>query len=332
MERRKFSPSFLFVISCLFMIQTAFGQSELYKMIDSLPVPETQNYEKYTLVTSVFPCDINEYLSHSFIGISDPGLDSTVAYEQAYLRALQMYALHQGIEAKGMSDYFKNEKGATYTSKYQEMYRLQSNCKINETAIQVVNKYELNSGEVILFLVVDSKKSHDSEELEIDLEINIFNHEIEEFGSPKSEGIIEIRSSLKQVGIEKNASEHFKIIHFGKNGIHANSFFSGGSIDSENLKFFYNKEDGCKFDSIPDNFGTVTYEGLWPAIIQNMFSQLTPYLNEYIKNVKSVGDRYNNELMKLDRGSGWINFCLKIKKLYQKNNFLKIEIYEPQKN
>lgn len=308
------------IIILLFSSTEGFPQSP-----DNKPsgYPDENNAESISsliAIKSVLPCQFFEHVSTSCIGISDIGTDSATAYQQAYLRALSMVAFRHG-QARGMSDYFNDSNGKQRYSNYEEYCELKTNCELPEDGIRVLESYRLKSGELVLFLAIDSAVVRSDKKLNLKSSASIYYKENESNGSLKIINKIQMENQSVSGSNENNHSERLTY-HIGNNRwLSKEILFDNREIDTDRYKIYYEFSPECTGDTTGcPNAGTSSVDGMWHALLMNVFSQLSAQLKEHFLKVKKVGDSYQDKMITLNRESGYFNFGFELVDVLSKDN------------
>jgi len=298
----------VFIIS----VPSFFLQSQPREIINKLP-DYTQNTSNSPIpLKSQLPCGFYRNIATSAIGISDVKLDSTTAYNQAYLRALSMLALQKGL-ARGMSDFFSDTNGKDISSNYEELCELKSDFCTTSENIKVLDSFMLSSGEFVLFLGIDSSSITPTNQIKINCIATIYYKDSEENGRRKIINKISFDNSLS--AIDKNVNHYEKTTYVTGNNrwISNETYFNNKKIETDRFKIFYDSSTECMGDTTGfKEFGTSTVDGLWFALVNSVYRQLSAKIKENFLKVKKVGDQYGDKLITLNRESGYFRFSFNL--------------------
>lgn len=293
---------FLFSFSCIFS-QSKFGETN-----NNSSEPAQEPISSIIALKSKLPCNYFSNISSSFIGVSDVGVDSITAREQAYLRAMSMIALRNGL-VRGMSDFFNDTNGNQISSNYEELCELKAYCNLPVTGLKVSDSIWLKSGELVLFVTVDSTNERRFERVSLNSSISIYYKENESDGSRKIINKISIENKLFYPCRETGHTEKLTYIVGNNRWLSKETFFDDRKIGSDRYKIFYETLAGCAIDSTGcKEAGSNAVDGLWYAMINNLYRQLSAQLKEQFVKVKKVGDKYQDKLISLNRESGYFKF------------------------
>ena len=319
----------LYVI--LFFTLSIYSQNSIKDELHKLSDSRKGTSHKLIPLKVMLPCDFSTYLSGGYIGISDPKVDSATAYNQAFMRALSVYGLHNA-KARGMSDYFNDATMGSVASNYEEFCELKSECNLPVSSFKVATMIRLKSGEMLLKLEIDSTAKKSAEQIHFKSSVEIYNKETDVDGVSKTTAKIAIKNTGNTLG---NSQIHTEVLTYFLSN---NRWFSQESvldsmkIDNRQYKLFYVTDTDCKNDTTgfeDKAFGTT--DGLWFAFANSIYTELSSQLKPQLLNVKQVGDRYENKLTSLNRESGFFRFSTTLKggvyfenKIYTK---IKTEFY-----
>jgi hypothetical protein len=298
----------VFIIS----VPTVFLQSQPKEIINKLPDYNQQTSNSPTPLKSQLPCGFYRNIATSAVGISDAKLDSTTAYHQAYLRALAMLALQKGL-ARGMSDFFNDTNGKDFSSNYEELCELKSDCSFPAEGIKVQNSFLLKSGEFVLFLGIDSSTVTRTKQIKINSIATIYYKDSEVNGSRKIINKISFDNSLLSTDSNKNHIEKTTYVTGNNRWVSNETFFDNKKIETGRYKIFYDSSPECIGDTTGfKEFGTSTVDGLWFALVNSVYRQLSAKIKENFLKVKKLGDQYGDKVISLNRETGYFKFSFNL--------------------
>jgi hypothetical protein len=303
----------LFIILVfVILIPTAFLHSQPKEIINKLPDYNQQTTNSPTPLKSQLPCAFYRNITTSAIGISDVKLDSTTAYNQAYLRALSMLALQKGL-ARGMSDFFNDTNGKDISSNYEELCELKSDCSFSAEGIKVLNSFQLKSGEFVLFLGIDSSSVTPTNLIKINSIATIYYKDSEMNGSRKIINKITFDNALTSSENNKNHIEKTTYVSGNNRWVSNETYFDNKKIVTDRYKIFYDSSPECIGDTTGfKEFGTSTVDGLWFALVNSVYRQLSGKIKENFLKVKKLGDQYGDKVISLNRETGYFKFSFNV--------------------
>ena len=301
-----------------------FSQSHLMKELDKIAPTHQENKTVLIPIKSTLPPDLWKEIGTSFIGISDVKLDSASAYHQAYLRALSIYSLQNGM-ARGMSDFYKNEYGAVTSSNYEEICELKAHCKLPLAALRIKNSVRLKSGELILFLTVDSTEVNKDTRIQVNSSTSIYYKENERDGNHHIMNKILLENELIYSEQAKKHTEKSTYLLSNNRWTNKEVFFDNTKIENDQYRLFYDYSNAADTSKVEYNGSTVT-TGLWTALINSLYSQLSAQLKPQFQKIKTVGERSESLTNSLNRESGFVSFGCTIEGIVMKDNKLEVKV------
>lgn len=291
------------------------------EVLDKLPA-EQQTKPTIIPIKSTIPCKLFQNITSSFVGISDAGLDSTTAYNQAYTRALSMISL-QNAFGRGMSDFYNDTNNEQLSSNYEELCEINATNNLAVEAIKIYDSFWLDSGEFIIFLNLDSSKVNPNQRIKNKNLVSIYYKENEQDGNKNIYNKISIENEMLRADNSSNHSESLTYILGNNRWLSNETNFDNKKIETNRYKIFYNTEKDCIGDSTEyKSESTSSVDGLWYALLNNMYSKLSAQLKEHYLKVKEVGDKYSDKTMTLYRESGYFRFCCRLQSIQLVDNRL----------
>ena len=98
------------------------------------------------------------------VGISDPNLDSIVAYNQAVERALAFYAINQKMKLSAVYEYYYNNDNLNHNYNNQKSHWIaEIETKLKYFSYEVENVFRTKYNEIIVSIKVNEDKTSDNE-------------------------------------------------------------------------------------------------------------------------------------------------------------------------
>ncbi len=314
---------FLFYIS-----QTAlFAQNSIDDALTKLDKANPTEKIKFIPLKSELPALFSGSPINGYIGISDPGADSATAYDQAYLRAVSMYNLSNGI-GRGVSDYYTHSDDGEIFNNYEEMCELNANSTLSASAIKISDPIRLQTGEVILLLTVDKKLGKSNDLLELKSKISLYVKETGRDNKMKSQTKSILENSCNPVQKTGGHQEQLNNVSIDNRWINRETRFDNTYIDNLIYKTFYFSDNRCsnvQTESESRAQGD-TYEGLWYAFINSTFRQLALQLKQQFQKEKSLGENYVRMQNNLSREAGYVRFQCLVNTLFFCENHLYVDM------
>lgn len=267
-----------------------------------------------------------------YTGISEPGLDTVTAANQALIRALGLASL-RNASCKGMSDYFQKEAIKNIDSKYEELYQLTSSMQLPSEALHIYNPVFLENGEAILRIGIDSTGISAPKRILVNVSTDLYH--LETILNDKPQTIFKTVMCINTNDTKDNISHSEKFSFTFANGrwVGLKSNFDGKDIIPGNYRYFYKNQDSnvCNDTSGLTSGGWSTLDGLWHPYISSAFWQLSLQLKGDYTNIKRVGDTYQQKNIELNRESGIHTFHFFVERIFflQNKLYTKIRVNSP---
>jgi hypothetical protein len=315
----------------IFFLVRADGQNSIPDVMNSLPETDTDLKSPFIPIKSEFPDGLFRPLPDAFIGISDPGLDSVPAYDQAYLRALTLFALSDGL-CKGLCDYFTEESGKKITTKYMDLVRFQSDRTIGTSSVKVTEPVCLKSGELILYLLIADGETSSKNCIQINAGATLFNQAT----NASQNELLNTKMILEDSWHSTETPGHKELLeNTMANNIRVNkkSIFDGKNVLDNRLRLYYSSDPTSAEPRIHEKkYGTITYEGLWYALIHNLFYQLSAQSKQYFEKERNLNDLYGQKQLSLTREGGAFKYNFKLHDIQLSDNrlYVNLQAYFPE--
>ncbi len=298
---KRFLLLFLSLLPLLFI----YAQSDVVSILEKMATEKIES-QQYIPLKSMLPCAFFDHLFSGYIGISDIGVDSAMAYKQAYLRALSLASLRQG-QVRGLCDAYNDSKDKDQVSyNYEEFYEVRTALKIPRSAIKVKEKLKLATGEVLLFLAIDSSEvTKNDVRIRMNNRITIYCKEDEAGWNHRFMNKITVSDTLSFSECDSVVCENSAYTGLGNRWVSENVSVNGRAITTDCYKTFYELDTNCiikKNDC--DQYGATTVDGLWSALINDLYRKLSMLFKNRLPKEKSVSDKSMDDLQSLDRDMG----------------------------
>lgn len=322
---------YLLLLILITGIQFAFSQSHLKDVLNGISDIKSDKTKSIKQLSGIYPCFLNDY-ENALIAVSDPVFDSKVAYEQAYKRLLMLHAL-KNAQGKGMSDFYTDENNLAFMTNYEEICFLNAEFEFDPEILKPDIKIQMKTGEMILVLLPGYKTGNLLKKFQT--KIYIYNKESQLDQTNKLTGKIQIENKI----IDKNNNQ----IEIDQSFIHIIDHYKQIVESRHNqkvtfnhqIKTYYLLEDKCQHTQLDTTISRIsTVNGLWTAMMHMYAMDIINNLKPEFEKIKHVGDRFDENLITLNRESGNIKFRTWIRKIYFQNNelYLKSEFEKLNKN
>lgn len=277
-------------------------------------------------VTSKFPPISGDISPDTFIGISDPGISDTLfAVNQAYCRAVFMYALQQG-KGRGMTDFFQQGNQTDFSTNYEELCELNLKCNLALSQCSIEH-YRLASGEIVVLLTVNKRQKPKNVMLRFDSRLEIYSKEIEMDGNNQSIARVNSQSRLQFLPSDMTLTDYYLGYADSRGRLMINSSFNGANSDFERYRYFYHTDNDEAIQWIsPELKGSPVYQGLWYALLSNITQQFSNHFQNEQVRIKKVGDSYQSKLINMNRETNAFDFRLKVQNIALRNDSLFVNL------
>ena len=247
-------------------------------------------------------------------GISDPGLNDTVARQQAVFRALALGAMAKITDCEHISDFYSQEKGAGTGSKYEEIYRFSAYFSGKRPTPVKLSDTILASSEAIVLLGIPIKNLHNNSKKNIRIEAFLYNNEADIIYRNKM-------SRKVDISIQKRDSNE-KVILDASYFYQINGRATGMRSLFPRSQFFYNNYEFYYTNSLPEkesdssNFhGTTCKQGLWIAYVSEILEQLSLQTKMLTKESQVLRDQTEDTSTELLRERSRTRLSWRIKEI-----------------
>lgn len=263
-----------------------------------------------------------------FIGISDPGMDSISAYQQALLRANIMAALTHKSSIGFIADNFNKENTGRFESisgLFVRFFQIINKVPFDATP-DVVQKDTTGFGETILLI-------NGPEQKEISDSLTVV---IEGMLQEKASGErmdISYKFSISS-GIDTDnglmSNMMFEVTGINRNAV-LKSVFEGKPTSFPKSKCFYKTDKSISTAELNSNSGTIvpvtTEFGLWNAYSQSVIRKVLHdvFRHSSVKTSK-LSDDYNHKQQNLNRELAREYFEARIQQVYFEDNLLAVDL------
>ena len=284
----------------LMTAQTAWSQNNTSVYLDFNK--EMSNYVTGRTDTTLLPTVISQLPSwfdmqlpeqedNLFVfGISDPGLNDTIARHQAVFRALAFGALANVTSCEHFSDFYSQEKGFSTNSKYEEIYRFSADFSAKISISTIISDTILPSSEAIVLLGIPRKNLQNDSMKNIRIEAVLYNNEADIASGKKM-------SKKIDVSIGKRATDEMLIIDAGSfyqiNGraTGMRCSFPQSQYAYDRYEFYYVSENSTHKADSTEALATTCKQGLGIAYVRQIMGQLSMRAKMLINDLQAVRDK-----------------------------------------
>lgn len=267
--------------------------------------PDSAGTAKLSTTFSIMPSWFNMQLPEEedtlfVFGISDPGLNDTLAHHQAVFRALAFGALANVTSCEHFSDFYSQEKGFATNSKYEEIYRFSADFSAKISISTIISDTILPSSEAIVLLGIPRKNLQNDSMKNIIIEAVLYNTEADVASGKKM-------SKKIDVSIGKRATDEMLIIDAGSfyqiNGraTGMRCSFPQSQYAYDRYEFYYVSENSTHEADSTEALGTTCKQGLWIAYVSQIMEQLSMQAKMLINDLQAVRDKTDDTSTELLR-------------------------------
>jgi len=291
---------------------------------------EIQNKQRqYDLIPEKLPDWFFEPVSENpirIVGISDPGMERKLAYNQAILRAKAVYALVNHCTISNIADDYTNlrESGnqGYFETKFQDFTISKALIPYKNNAVHVIDTFFTKYSEAIVLVEIGTTNDPYSDTLEVKGEhLQIYTEQ----GS-KREKIEFFNLSVNDLKNSNDSTE--KVLQYNFRKLNKNydiaSLYGNRMIDFPERSFNYIAATDFEKDSTDSDFQANTLAlGLWNAYLCGILNNITQLSKQLASHVKNTNDFYTL------KNEGLIRTVARSKALFEINKFklIKNEIY-----
>ncbi len=230
------------------------------------------------------------------LGISDPGLDTTLAIEQAKTRALGLLSIFGGAIVQNITDVYSNETAHDdIVGKFSSFSKVESTISYNLSQLKIFKQGFTAYGEVVI-LAGFEEKGINTADIKGNVMTDYFLSEEGEY-----DDLFVYSTYNFELKLRENISSEFSC-HNTKKSI----LISSGHND-ENLEFDYGRfkyylpqEVAIAEEELLNHSYTDLSDGLWNAYFSGILRQIE-MADKRTSEIKRMGDQYAGKCQTLRR-------------------------------
>ena len=260
-------------------------------------------------------------------GISDPGLPDSIALAQGLQRAFLLAALSRHCKGMLLSDFYIKSKDVNTSSKFEEMYLLSASVPINPKKYRIVRSSRLKSREMVILIALPIQTDSAQAESEFKAGGYLYNYDSDLEGK---------KSLIRKISCGISAGANFSnfAIPDSISFYQVNKRFTGiknlqtkYSKASNRFDYYYSPVKGSS-QPVPDcRFaGSSCKSGLWIAMLNQVFEQLSFYIKTQTNQTQMVQDQTPEIRNELNREKNQVDIRFTIQELSLSENNLKVQI------
>lgn len=272
-------------------------------------LPENWNY---------IPVSTNDTIY--IIGISDPGIPPGVALEQAMLRATGLASMALGCRGEHFSDFFLKSNAAHTDSKFEEIYQISASTANHPTSSVVHRSFLLKSGEQMVVAAIPLNESNSG------MDPTLTHGYLYQYDATFGGAMQIIRRVSYTTTCESPA--HPVISPDSVSFYLVNKRFTGirnlQQKISPAMTFDYSYLCPDREQPVSDSAyaGSTCRSGLWIALLDQIWEQLSYYLKKHSAQTRKVQDYSPDLSSELNRETNSLNLKFIIEQIRLSENKL----------
>jgi hypothetical protein len=239
------------------------------------------------------------------LGISDPGMDTSVGFQLAVLRAKAVFAILHQSRVTSIIDNFSNEESQSRTddfiTKYENLYNIESSFIVGNTQFEIINRHFTSFGEAIVLMKFTEKPDEEAIADTIRVLATAYQVERQKQNTFESEDRYEISLNLLSL-VNNTGQDGFHYLFKSVNNlVEIESSFGSGKHNFPYTVFRYTDNTDSSAP-VPEhlNFQKLNY-GLWKSYFQLVIQKIALLSHPLSGNLKQVGDEYTSRNQNLSR-------------------------------
>jgi hypothetical protein len=243
-------------------------------------------------------------------GISDPGIDSSIARTQAVFRALYLASLMTGTSVSNLVDNYSEDtenKSSHVSGQYVDYFELNSQVPFDISDVTIVKEQFTEFGECIVMIKIPASSA--SKPVLSFKTVGM----ITEFGK---NGVYECNSRIEFSG--QSTKGDFRYICRSVNGlVDAESYYNNEALSLNTVKLKYKQPEPADMQNIQ---GSRADRGLWNACLTAVLKALTLELRMLPAQLKSTSDNYTGKTEILNREATGGNLTFRLDQVFLNDN------------
>ncbi len=291
-------------------------------------IPTARNGNPMKPLRSILPENWNSFPVRTedtiyMIGISDPGIPPEVAHGQAMLRATGLAALTMGCRGEHFSDYFLKSSAAHTDSKFEEIYQITASTAIHPSSVVVHRSSLLKSGEQMVIAAIPLHY------MDSGRDPTLTHGYLYQYDAVFGGAMQIIRRVSYTTSCE--SPSHPSISPDSVSFYLVNKRFTGirnlqQKISPETTFDYYYLCPGPEQpDSTSGYTGSTCRSGLWIALLDQIWEQLSFYLKNHSAQTRKVQDSSPDQSNELNRETNGLNLQFIIEQIRLSENKLMVK-------
>ena len=258
-------------------------------------------------------------------GISDPGLNDTIARQQAIFRGMALCAMAKVTDCEHFSDFYSQAKGAETDSKYEEIYRFSADFSGKSMTPVILNDTILSSSEAIVLMGIPTKNLHNSRKKNMRIEAVLYNNEADIMYGNKMSRKVDI-NILKRDSNEKVIIDGSYFYQMNGRATDMRCLFPQSQAVYNRYEFYYN--DGASIHQTDSSgvHGTTCKQGLWIAYVSEILDYLSMQTKMLSNETQVVRDKTEDSSLEILRERSRTRLLWKIRDIDIYDNKMRVNL------
>jgi len=259
-------------------------------------------------------------------GISDPGLNDSLAHHQAILRALALAALANLTSFDFLSDFYSQSKDLGSSSKYEEIYRFSASFSGNISNQSILNYTTLPSGEAIVLMAIPIIKTGDSLNKNMLIEAVLYNNETDIVSGNKMSKKVDI--NIRKITTDQTILiDAISFYQLDGKATGMKCLFPQSQSAYNQYEYYYTTSDsGHKADTAYVH-GTTYKQGLWIAYTSQILDLLSVQAKKIGKNSQTLRENTHTSTVEIIREQAHSCLLWRIKYIDIYNQDMKVNMH-----
>jgi len=258
------------------------------------------------------------------IGISDPGLDSSFASEQAYSRAMALLSLTYESDIKNISDnYYFDQAGKRTLGKFNSFTLITTDAKFPEELTRVLETFFTTNAEIITLVGIEESNSDLKPCHHVQINMEFFQSE--GGGQDRKYLLSRLFFKMNEKRCNRQQIEATWLLDENKNGLDIQSKWNNEQVDIDIGKFRYVMPDHLQKDTAGNCriYDVELKYGLWSGFINTLVLNLED-MEVFNSQIQSLDDKYELQYQDLTRVTFSQHITLNIREIEISENKIRV--------
>ncbi len=291
----------------------------------------TDTKEQVKFVSHLRPCELPGWMLQFktlsgtdqmlVFGISDPGIDTALAIQQAKIRALGLLSIFRGAMIQNITDIYSNETGYNdIVGKFTSYSKIEAVRSVTSGQLEIIEQGFTRYGEAIVLAGI--KES--AQVADIDKPVVVADYFISEEGEYDDLFVY----STYNFRVEKSGVFSSKFsCHNTKRSILIKSTHNNRKIEFDygRFKYYFQQEITISEEDMFNYSYADLSDGLWNAYLSGILRQFE-MAEIHTSEIKRMGDQYSGKFQNLSREISNIQLGFELSGIFIKDNKLYVKL------